>query len=136
MSKTVGEIGELAFLYRAHLEGLSVSRPYGDNQPYDFIVDNGITLNKVQVKSALTLGPKSRYRFKLCPGGSVNSVDYESLNVDFIIANIFMLDIWLVIPCVEVQCKYLSFRPDKAKDSRWGKYVGRWDLLKATHTPE
>ena len=38
--KRRGEIGEISFLQRASQKGLRVSRPFGDSDAYDFIVDN------------------------------------------------------------------------------------------------
>ena len=51
MNKDIGELSELEFLIRATKEGLIVSRPFGENQRYDFIVDNGKRRFRIQVKS-------------------------------------------------------------------------------------
>ena len=39
--KRRGEMGEISFLHRATNLGFRVSKPFGDSDPYDFIVDNG-----------------------------------------------------------------------------------------------
>jgi hypothetical protein len=46
------ELGEITFLQRATALGLRVSKPFGDSDPYDFIVDNGRRRWLVQVKSS------------------------------------------------------------------------------------
>ena len=49
--KLRGEIAEMAFLLKTARLGLCVSKPYGDSYAYDFIVDTGTRLWRVQVKS-------------------------------------------------------------------------------------
>ncbi len=50
--KRLGEVAEAAFLARASDLGFGVAKPWGDSDPYDFIVETGGRLWKVQVKSA------------------------------------------------------------------------------------
>ena len=50
-SKRQGELSELAFVYKAASLGFIVAKPYGDNERYDFVVDSGQRLWRVQVKS-------------------------------------------------------------------------------------
>jgi hypothetical protein len=52
-TKRRGEIVEIAFLYTVANMGFAVTKPYGDSEPYDFIVDSGNRLWRVQVKSCL-----------------------------------------------------------------------------------
>ena len=47
--KLQGELVELRFLARAAELGLRVSKPYRDSAPYDFLVESGGTVFKVQV---------------------------------------------------------------------------------------
>ena len=51
-TKQVGDIAEAAIILRALEKGWSVSKPIGENQRYDLIIDDGSTLHKVQCKSA------------------------------------------------------------------------------------
>lgn len=51
-TKDVGIFTELKVLTKLVSMGFIVSQPYGDNAPYDFIVDIGIKLIKIQVKTA------------------------------------------------------------------------------------
>src|SRR6266852_5708375 len=49
--KRQGELSELAFVYKAASLGFIVAKPYGDNERYDFVLDSGERLWRVQVKS-------------------------------------------------------------------------------------
>lgn len=51
-TKQVGDIAETAIILRALQRGWSVSKPVGENQRYDLIIDDGKVLRKVQCKSA------------------------------------------------------------------------------------
>src|SRR5580693_9887054 len=46
-----GEQGELAFLSKASSLGFALSLPYGHMQRYDFVVDSGKNIWRVQVKT-------------------------------------------------------------------------------------
>src|SRR5207249_9958162 len=46
-----GEWAEIEFLSKAHARGFIVSRPWGQNAPYDFIVQRHRLLHRIQVKS-------------------------------------------------------------------------------------
>ncbi|PYV58682.1 MAG: hypothetical protein DMG91_03215 [Acidobacteria bacterium] len=49
-TKRTGELSEAAFLHKAVAEGFGVAKPWGDSERYDFILDNGDRLLRVQVK--------------------------------------------------------------------------------------
>ncbi len=51
--KKRGEWVELAFAVRAMWEGLAVGRPWGESSEYDFTVDQGARIVRVQVKSTM-----------------------------------------------------------------------------------
>jgi len=52
--KRTGEHSEIAFLYRSDQRQFAISKPFGDSEKYDFILDNlprpVVTLNRIQVK--------------------------------------------------------------------------------------
>ena len=54
-SKAKGELGEMIFLHKASSLGFGVAKPFGDNERYDFILDSGERLWRVQVKSTYGL---------------------------------------------------------------------------------
>lgn len=47
-----GELAEAAFIHKAISLGLLVSKPFGPDARYDFIVDSGARLYRVQVRGA------------------------------------------------------------------------------------
>jgi len=51
--KRRGEMAEAAFLHKASMLGFGVSKPWGDSEPYDLIVDSGSSLWRVQVKFSI-----------------------------------------------------------------------------------
>jgi len=50
--KRLGEAVEAAFLAKATMLGFPVLKPWGDSRPYDFAVESGRRLWRVQVKCA------------------------------------------------------------------------------------
>ncbi len=111
-SKAKGEIGELAFLHKAASLGFGVAMTYEDNERYDFILDSGERLWKVQVKS--TYCPCRRgYR---TVGYRGDKKPYTNKEIDFLVAYIAPKDIWYVIP-VRFLAKALplNFYPSECK---------------------
>ena len=53
--QVMGEVAESAFLHKAMDKGLVVAKPWGDSSRYDFVVDSGERLLRVQVKSTKCL---------------------------------------------------------------------------------
>lgn len=50
-SKRSGELSEAAFLLKAKRLGFLVAKPWGDSDRYDFILDSGSRLWRIQLKS-------------------------------------------------------------------------------------
>jgi hypothetical protein len=70
--KRLGEAVEAAFLAKATMLGFPVLKPWGDSRPYDFAVESGRRLWKVQVKCATAIevrgakrGPQAAASFTL-----------------------------------------------------------------------
>jgi hypothetical protein len=53
--KRTGELAETAFLSKAKSMGFCVARPWGDSDRYDFILDSGRRLWRLQLKSTEVL---------------------------------------------------------------------------------
>ena len=139
-TKRMGELAELAFMYRAASEGIGVARPYGDSHAYDFLVQHGSRLARVQVKSCYTKNNRRQTsygilaRHRMSRGG----VAYSHQDIDFIAAYIAPCDTWYLIP-IEVLKGSISIRlhpglPPGAKPKRSGAfyeaYREAWHLLK------
>jgi hypothetical protein len=54
-TKRTGEFSETAFLLKATGLGFAVTKPWGDSERYDFILDAGPRLWRVQVKGTASL---------------------------------------------------------------------------------
>src|SRR5579864_2759303 len=93
-SKAKGEIGELAFLHKAASLGFGVTMTYGDNERYDFILDSGERLWRVQVKSTYCLYRRG-YR---TVGYRGKRKAYTAKEIDFLVVYIASRNIWYVIP--------------------------------------
>ena len=106
--KLQGELVELRFLARAAELGLRVSKPYGDSAPYDFLVESGGTVYKVQVKSTGFRTPKCRGY--VCATHRQGS-RYSKKDVDFIAAYIVSEDAWYIIPLRAISGREVSLNP-------------------------
>src|SRR5947208_14055618 len=50
--KRAGEISEAAFVLRAHSLGFLLAKPWGDSEKYDFVLDAGSKLWRVEPKTS------------------------------------------------------------------------------------
>jgi len=120
-SKAKGEIGELAFLHKAASLGFGVTMTYGDNERYDFILDSGERLWRVQVKSTYCLYRRG-YR---TVGYRGKRKAYTAKEIDFLVVYIAPRNIWYVIPvCCLAAALPLNFYPSGCK--RGTGYFERW----------
>jgi hypothetical protein len=123
--KLQGELVELRFLSRAAEVGLRVSKPYGDSAPYDFLVESGGTVFKVQVKS-------TRYREAKCKAFLCTTAGrgrrYSDDDVDFIAAYVVTDDAWYIIPLPKIPGCHISLNP-RFQRNKWREYREAWDLL-------
>lgn len=123
--KLQGELVELRFLARAAELGLRVSKPYGDSAPYDFLVESGGTVYKVQVKS--TRYRETKCKAFLCTTGAQRR-RYQTEDVDFIAAYVVTDDAWYIIPLSEIPGCHISLNP-RFRRNKWREYREAWDLL-------
>ena len=136
-TKRMGELAELAFMYRAASEGIGVARPYGDSHPYDFLVQHGRRLARVQVKSCF-----SSQRGSACAGFPIHvshnarsgRLLYSSEEIDFIAAFVAPHAAWYMIPVDALgKTKFIRLYPGR-KSRRPGAfyetYREAWQLLK------
>jgi len=89
-------MAEAAFLHKASMLGFGVSKPWGDSEPYDLIVDSGSSLWRVQVKSASRANKYGGYMF--CAHGSRRKKSYSLKEIDVLVAYIVPEDLWYVLP--------------------------------------
>jgi hypothetical protein len=131
-TKVTGERSEAAFLNRASDQGFGVAKPWGDSLRYDFILDNGSRLLRIQVKCTESIRAhayETRATYSVGKGRAV----YTKRDIDFIAAHVVPLNIWYIIP-VEVCTPQpmLRFYPHRqAKKMRLEPYREAWHLLQS-----
>ncbi len=97
--KRFGERVEAIFLERAVSRGLAIAKPWGDSERYDFIIDAGEKLWRVQVKSS-SYKPIGRYGypFKAYTRSWKCGNAYTADQIDVLAAYVVPEDIWFIIP--------------------------------------
>jgi hypothetical protein len=132
ISKRRGEVAELAFMHKVISMGFRVAKPWGDSDPFDFIVCHQRWLWRVQVKSLYT--KRIGYYVNNC---GTNGEAYTPDQVDYLVAYLGPEDLWYVIPVKLLNGRnrvYLS--PWTRRQSEFKKYVDAWCLLRGEEPPE
>jgi hypothetical protein len=129
-TKRTGERSEANFLYKAAALGFGVARPWGDSERYDFILDNGLCLLRIQTKATNSLRAgayETRATYTVGKGRAV----YTRADVDFLVVHIIPLDLWYILPVEAcIAQPMLRFYPHRqAKKMRLEKYREAWYLL-------
>jgi hypothetical protein len=133
-TKRTGERSEAAFLYQASQRRFAISKPWGDSERYDFILDNRpqpqVHLFRIQIKCTDCLRADA-YETRATYEFAHRHIPYTKRDIDFIAAHVVPLNIWYIIP-VEVCTPQpmLRFYPHRqAKQMRLEKYREAWNLL-------
>ncbi len=129
-SNVRGDIAEARFIGKAMSLGFTVLRPFGNQEPYDFVLRMGLRLTRVQVKSAWGDDGMGTYHFVsvLCRRSRRGAHPYSRKEVDFIIAYVAPVDAWFVIP-VNALRKQTQFSLSLGGRSRLRQYRERWELM-------
>lgn len=126
--KATGNMGEAMFLATASQKGLIVSQPFGDCAPYDFIVDNGKELIKVQVKAANEVTSDRSFSF-FCKHGS-NRTPYNKNDFDYMACYLVGLNMWYIIPHNEITTNScLKILPFSMKSNKYDIFNEAWGYL-------
>lgn len=119
MSKNVGIIAETKFVFECSKLGITVSQPFGDNAPYDFIIDIEGVLSRVQVKTLRKLD-SGVYTFKthssVAHRGRSNK-SYKGL-VDFYFAYNEEDDIYVFVPIDDTSDSDFRLRSVPSKNNQ------------------
>jgi len=112
-------------LHKASMLGFGVSKPWGDSEPYDLIVDSGSSLWRVQVKSASE--PINTADTCFCAHGSRRKKSYSLKEIDVLVAYIVPEDLWYVLPVrLFRNAKSLRLYPKSGKSSKYNLYREEW----------
>jgi len=131
--KKMGELAELKFCTKAFERGFDISSPYGDNTPYDLIVDTGKKLSRVQVKSTTRLDQSrrtDRYSINVTHGANM-ALRYKENEVDVMACHVFPMDIWYFIPLEVLRdaARVGLYPHRKAKHSFYEEYLENWGVF-------
>jgi hypothetical protein len=133
-SKRTGELAEAAFLHKAVSLGFRVTKPWGDSERYDFVLDAGERLWPVQIKCTAAVRAGGYHIQPIHFVYGKRKVIYTAADIDVLAAHIVPLDIWYVVP-VEALAPGTSLRlyPDGGcKRARFEKYREAWDLFRGS----
>jgi len=127
--KRKGELGELVFVLTAASHGLIVSKPYGDSASYDFLVQSGRRILRVQVKAAFT-ERQGAYCFNVTSG---RQWYYTEQDIDYLAAYIAPVDVWYIVPVHVIRStSAIVISPGarlKQRGVRFEPYRVAWHLL-------
>jgi len=125
-----GEIVEVAFLAKAASMGFAVTKPYGDSEPYDFIVDSGNRLWRVQVKSgSYKTGSAYRVGASHLSNTKPKQKAYTAKQIDILAVYIVPLDVWYIIPILAfTPSTSLAFLPDTP--ANYGTYARKYEQFR------
>jgi len=126
-----GELGEVAFMHKATSLGFAFAVPYGHIHRYDFIVESGAKLWRVQVKTT-TVKTRGLYAVTIRHHADHKARAYTESQIDFVAVYIVPEDTWYILPVREVVGrKTLRFRPKGyARADIYGCYREAWHLLR------
>jgi hypothetical protein len=123
--KKRGEWVELVFAVRGLELRLRLGRPWGESSGYDFTVDQGWRIVRVQVKSTI---------FRQGTGYSCSLKDsrgpYKKGSFDFVAAYVIPEDVWYILPEKLVRGMWcVGLYPD-LEGSKYNAYKEAWHLLR------
>ncbi len=130
-TKRVGEISEAAFLHKAVSLGFRVTKPWGDSERYDFVVDSGEKLWRVQIKSTAVVQAGGYHIQPIHYVYGERKVVYTEKEIDVLAAHVIPLDVWYVLPVGALaEGSSLRLYPEGGcARARFEKYREGWDLL-------
>ncbi len=123
--KTQGDNAELKFMLFSYELGYIISKPFGDNSKYDLIIDNGDSLERIQIKSTSRKDTSSGmdcYSCSVCSGSKLKK-KYNEKDVDFIVIYVIPENTWYKIPTKEIKGKTVKLYPHrKSQRNTYEKY--------------
>ena len=131
-TKRAGELAEAAFLHKAVGLGFRVTKPWGDSERYDFVLDSGRRLWRVQIKCTAVERAGGYHIQPIHFVYGKNKVVYTADDIDVLAAHVVPLDVWYVVPVAALAAgTSLRLYPDNGcKTARFEKYREGWDLFR------
>jgi len=129
-SKQRGELAEMMFMVKAAQKGFATAKPYGDSRRYDFILDVGQRLWRVQVKSS-SAKQYGSYMLNLQRNANGEVIPYDASEIDFVVAYVMPCDAWFVIPVEAIYGRKTAklCLHGNQRSGKLGKYWEAWGLM-------
>jgi len=129
-----GDLGEVAFVHKAMSLGFVVAKPYGHNHPYDFFVEGGRNLLRVQVKTCSYIR-NGLYTAAVCHSRDGARIPYSEAELDFVVVYVMPEETWYVLPVREAvgRCSLQLRAPTANHHHRrdpYAYYREAWHLLR------
>jgi PD-(D/E)XK endonuclease len=123
--KRRGEWAELVFAMRAVERGLRLGRPWGESSGYDFTVDQGERIVRVQVKSTIFREGKDGYSCTL----KDSKGPYKKGSFEFVAAYVIPEDVWFILPEKKIRGMWSVGLHPKLETAKYRGYQEAWELL-------
>jgi len=124
-AKQRGEAIEAEFLAVAAGLGFKVSKPWGDSERYDFLIEGKEIFWRVQVKHTTCRRGDAYFL-------SLSEPCYTAQEIDFLVVYVAPVKVWYVIPIAVVEShQSLGLRPD-LRESKFDRYRDAWCLFTCT----
>jgi len=124
-AKELGEFAEAEFLRTVLKMGMAVTKPWGESQGYDFIVDAAGKLTRVQVKAAFRRGKQGGYSLRTYR----SSMEcYTAKEIDALAGYVAPEEAWYLFPVRVVgRVRSLKLFPgSKKKRSKFERWREAW----------
>lgn len=123
--KQQGDTTELRFMLLNQELGYTISKPFGDNAKYDLIVDTGIELQRIQIKSTRrkeTSSGMDCYNCLVCSGAD-SKQQYSTKDIDYVAVYVIPENAWYKIPVKDIKGKTVKLYPHrKSQRDTYEKY--------------
>ena len=137
-TKRTGELAEAAFVVKAAGLGFAVSKPWGDSERYDFILDAGRLIWRVQIKCTESLNANG-YQVQSTYTDQKKKGHYTVADIDVLVAYILPLDLWYVVPAAAFPASAsLRFYPEgniSGRTPRFEQYREAWGIFREQPPP-
>ena len=130
-------MAKAAFLHKAVGLGLKVTKPWGDSERYDFVVDAGERLWRVRIKCTAAVRAGGYHIQPIHFVYGKKKVTYTAEDIDVLAAYIISLDVWYVVPIKAIGAgTSLRLYPEGGcKVARFEGYREGWGLFGGVGRP-
>jgi len=131
-TKRAGEISEAAFLHKAVGLGLKVTKPWGDSERYDFVVESSGRFWRVQIKCTAAMHAGGYHIQPIHSVYGERKMVYTEAEIDVLAAHIVPLDVWYVVPvqAIAAGTSLRLYPSGGCERARFEKYREAWDLFR------